>query len=158
MAGTATALSLQFINSKGEETGAAHPTMKSHFSPGFSSETIATTGTTIHVLRKGTGRSLLLLHGYPETHLTWHEVAPQLAEQFSVVVPDLRGYGASGKPPCVVGHERNRRCLVGHTRYLASEVRRAGNAKGSRLRPLFCRRRDLRRRLQSGANFSVEEP
>ena len=66
--------------------------------PGFSAESVNTSGTTIHVLRKGTGRPLLLLHGYPETHLTWHKVAPQLAEVFSVVVPDLRGYGQSGRP------------------------------------------------------------
>ena len=66
--------------------------------PDFKSDMIETSGTTIHVLRKGTGRPLLLLHGYPETHLTWHKVAPLLAEQFSVVVPDLRGYGDSGKP------------------------------------------------------------
>ncbi len=68
------------------------------FFPGFSTELVETSGTTIHVLRKGAGRPLLLLHGYPETHLTWHKVAPQLAEHFSVVVPDLRGYGDSGKP------------------------------------------------------------
>jgi haloacetate dehalogenase len=75
------------------------------FFPGFSAETIQTSGTTIHVLRKGTGRPLLLLHGYPETHLTWHKVAPQLAEEFSVVVPDLRGYGQSGKPEGGERHE-----------------------------------------------------
>lgn len=75
------------------------------FFPGFSAETIQTSGTTIHVLRKGTGRPLLLLHGYPETHLTWHKVAPKLAEQFAVVVPDLRGYGASGKPEGGERHE-----------------------------------------------------
>jgi haloacetate dehalogenase len=75
------------------------------FFPGFSVEMIKTTGTTINVLRKGSGRSLLLLHGYPETHLTWHKVAPKLAEQFSVVVPDLRGYGDSGKPQ---GGERHK--------------------------------------------------
>lgn len=66
--------------------------------PGFSAEMVRTTGTTIHVLREGGGRPLLLLHGYPETHVTWHKVAPELAERFSVVVPDLRGYGDSGKP------------------------------------------------------------
>ena len=75
------------------------------FFPGFSAETIQTSGTTIHVLRKGTGRPLLLLHGYPETHLTWHKVAPKLAEQFAVVVPDLRGYGDSGKPEGGERHE-----------------------------------------------------
>jgi haloacetate dehalogenase len=81
---------------------------------GFSAESIETRGTTINVLRKGAGRPLLLLHGYPETHLTWHKVAPQyarrvrkvrLAEQISVVVPDLRGYGASGKPQGGERHE-----------------------------------------------------
>ena len=75
------------------------------FFPGFSTELIKTSGTTIHVLRKGTGRPLLLLHGYPETHLTWHKVAPQLAEQFSVIVPDLRGYGKSGRPQGGKRHE-----------------------------------------------------
>lgn len=75
------------------------------FFPGFSAESVETTGTTIHVLRKGSGRPLLLLHGYPETHLTWHKVAPKLAEQFSVVVPDLRGYGDSGKPEGGQRHE-----------------------------------------------------
>src|SRR5438874_7556259 len=59
------------------------------FFPGFSAEMVRTTGTTIHVLREGAG-PLLLLHGYPETHVTWHQVAPELAERFSVVVPDLR--------------------------------------------------------------------
>ena len=67
--------------------------------PGFSAEMVKTSGTTIHVLQNGSGQPLLLLHGYPETHLTWHKVAPKLSEQFSVVVPDLRGYGDSGKPP-----------------------------------------------------------
>jgi len=46
-----------------------------------------------------------MLHGYPETHLTWHKVAPRLAEQFAVVVPDLRGYGDSGKPQGGQRHE-----------------------------------------------------
>ena len=75
------------------------------FFPGFSTEMVKTSGTQIHVLRKGAGRPLLLLHGYPETHLTWHKIAPQLAEQFSVIVPDLRGYGKSGKPPDGNRHE-----------------------------------------------------
>ena len=73
--------------------------------PGFSAELIETGGTTIHVLRKGAGPPLLLLHGYPETHVTWHKVAPQLAEHFSDYVPDLRGYGDSGKPPDGERHE-----------------------------------------------------
>src|SRR6201988_4010718 len=75
------------------------------FFPGFSAESVETGGTAIHVLRKGSGRPLLLLHGYPETHLTWHKVAPQLAEEFSVVVPDLRGYGGRGTPEGGGGHK-----------------------------------------------------
>ncbi len=46
----------------------------------------------------GEGPPLLLLHGYPQTHLMWHKVAPSLAQRFTVICPDLRGYGASSKP------------------------------------------------------------
>lgn len=46
----------------------------------------------------GSGPPLLLLHGYPQTHVIWHKVAPRLAEQFTVVATDLRGYGDSSKP------------------------------------------------------------
>ena len=80
------------------------PVRAGGYFPGFSTELIKTSGTTIHVLRKGAGRPLLL-HGYPETHLTWRKVAPELAEQFSVIVPDLRGYGKSGKPQDGKRHE-----------------------------------------------------
>lgn len=52
----------------------------------------------------GTGPPLLLLHGYPETHVMWHAVAPALAERFTVVVADLPGYGRSFRPPVVVDH------------------------------------------------------
>lgn len=75
------------------------------FFPGFSAELVKTSGAYIHVLRKGSGRPLLLLHGYPETNLTWHKIAPRLAERFSVIVPDLRGYGDSGKPEGGERHE-----------------------------------------------------
>jgi haloacetate dehalogenase len=46
----------------------------------------------------GEGTPLLLLHGHPQTHAMWHRVAPQLAERFTVVAMDLRGYGDSGRP------------------------------------------------------------
>ena len=49
------------------------------------------------------GPGLLLLHGYPQTHVQWHKVAPRLAEQYTVVAPDLRGYGDSEKPPAADG-------------------------------------------------------
>ena len=65
---------------------------------------IATTGTTIHGRRGGQGPPVLLLHGIPETHLMWRQVAPQLAGQFTVVATDLRGFGASGTPPSTPDH------------------------------------------------------
>ncbi len=51
----------------------------------------------------GRGEPLLLLHGHPQTHAMWHRVAPQLASEFTVVMPDLRGYGDSGRPPAGEG-------------------------------------------------------
>ena len=65
---------------------------------GFVSAEIETSGTTINLVHGGVGPPVLLLHGYPQTHVTWHKVAPRLAEHFTVVATDLRGYGDSGKP------------------------------------------------------------
>jgi haloacetate dehalogenase len=65
---------------------------------GFSTEMIATAGTRICTLRKGSGPPLLLLHGYPQTHFIWHKIAERLSDEYSVVLTDLRGYGDSGKP------------------------------------------------------------
>jgi haloacetate dehalogenase len=66
--------------------------------PGFRAEDVHTSGATIHVLSKGSGPPLLLLHGHPETHVAWHKVAPALTDRYTVIVPDLRGYGDSSKP------------------------------------------------------------
>ena len=71
---------------------------------GFETKRIATSGAEINLRVGGHGPPLLLLHGYPQTHAMWHRVAPQLAEQFTVVVPDLRGYGDSSKPPTTADH------------------------------------------------------
>jgi haloacetate dehalogenase len=65
---------------------------------------IPTSQTTIHGVSGGSGPPVLLLHGIPETHLMWHRVAPALAERFTVVATDLRGYGTSGKPPSTADH------------------------------------------------------
>ena len=65
---------------------------------GFANHRIDTGGCEIHALAGGSGPPLLLLHGYPQTHVMWHKVAPSLAERFTVIAPDLRGYGASAKP------------------------------------------------------------
>ena len=71
---------------------------------GFEAATVEVEETTIFIRRKGDGPPLLLLHGFPETHVMWHAVAPTLADTFTVVCADLRGYGASGKPPSSPDH------------------------------------------------------
>jgi haloacetate dehalogenase len=60
-------------------------------------------GVEINFVYSGTGPVVLLLHGYPQTHTLWHKVAPRLAERFTVVAPDLRGYGDSEKPVAAPG-------------------------------------------------------
>src|SRR5680860_1169670 len=65
---------------------------------GFGYETVKTKGAQINVAVSGEGPPLLLIHGNPLTHVSWHKIAPQLARQFTVIAPDLRGYGDSSKP------------------------------------------------------------
>jgi len=69
------------------------------FFPGFRTRTIQTSGAMINTRLGGSGPPVLLLHGYPQTHVEWHKLAPRLAERFTVVMTDLRGYGDSSKPP-----------------------------------------------------------
>ena len=64
---------------------------------GFETLTLAPQGVAIHARRGGSGPPLLLLHGHPQTHAMWHRVAPALAERFTLVMPDLRGYGISAR-------------------------------------------------------------
>ena len=64
----------------------------------FTHTRIKTSGADIVVSYGGKGPPLLLMHGNPFTHLSWHKIAPRLAEEFTVVLPDLRGYGDSSKP------------------------------------------------------------
>jgi haloacetate dehalogenase len=66
--------------------------------PGFESRRLATQGAEINFVVGGSGPPLLLLHGYPQTHALWHKVARELAENYTVVCSDLRGYGDSSKP------------------------------------------------------------
>ncbi len=61
-------------------------------------------GATIRTVVGGEGPPLLLLHGYPQTHVMWHKIAGKLAEDFTVVVTDLRGYGDSSKPETTPDH------------------------------------------------------
>jgi haloacetate dehalogenase len=70
-----------------------------HFFPGFRRQIIQTSGATINVLVGGDGPPVLLLHGYPQTHVEWRKMASELAKNYTLVLPDLRGYGDSSKPP-----------------------------------------------------------
>jgi len=72
--------------------------------PGFSRKKFRTTGATINAAWGGEGPPVLLLHGYPESHVMWHKVAPALARDYTVVCADLRGYGDSSKPKGLPDH------------------------------------------------------
>ncbi len=96
-------------------------------------------GITLRVATGGKGPPLLLLHGHPQTHVTWRKVAPTLAEHFSLVLPDLRGYGDSSKPEGGEGHiayaKKNMAAdqvalmrLLGHSRFAV-----AGHDRGGRV-------------------------
>src|SRR5438270_2657880 len=74
------------------------------FFPGFEQRRITTSGAEINLVTGGSGSPLLLLHGYPQTHVMWRKIAPRLAQDFTVVIPDLRGYGDSSKPPSTPDH------------------------------------------------------
>lgn len=68
------------------------------FFPGFKHLNMATSGAVIRLRHGGSGPPLLLLHGNPQNHVSWHRVAARLAERYHVVLPDLRGYGDSSLP------------------------------------------------------------
>lgn len=72
--------------------------------PGFKQARIKAGEVTIHTVYGGQGPPVLLLHGWPETHVAWHKIAPLLAKDFTVVAPDLRGYGDSDRPPGDTAH------------------------------------------------------
>ncbi len=74
---------------------------------GFTKQTITVDGVDIFCRVGGEGPPLLMLHGYPQTHVMWHKVVPELSKHFTCVCPDLRGYGASAKPPTTADHAPN---------------------------------------------------
>jgi pimeloyl-ACP methyl ester carboxylesterase len=76
--------------------------------PDFEIIDLRTSGATIHCLRKGSGPPLLLLHGYPQTHVIWHKIANRLSERYTVILTDLRGYGDSSKPKAALGTKTTR--------------------------------------------------
>src|SRR2546423_4628743 len=71
---------------------------------GFDTREIDTGETRIFLRCAGSGPPLLLLHGFPQTHLMWRDIAPRLSRRFTVVCADLRGYGRSGCPPSTPDH------------------------------------------------------
>ncbi len=71
---------------------------------GFKQQIFSQQDLAINYLIAGQGPPLLLLHGYPQTHVMWHKIAPQMTEQFTVVLSDLRGYGDSSKPATRADH------------------------------------------------------
>jgi haloacetate dehalogenase len=93
--------------------------------PGFQTHDIETdAGVHIHARTGGEGPPLLLLHGHPQTHAIWHKVAPVLAERFSLVLCDLRGYGDSSKPAGDAEHAHYSK------RVMARDMRRVMQALG----------------------------
>src|SRR4051794_34752180 len=71
---------------------------------GFETVDVDVAGVRVHASVGGSGQPVLLLHGYPQTHVMWHRVAPVLARGHTVVAADLRGYGDSAKPPGGADH------------------------------------------------------
>jgi haloacetate dehalogenase len=71
---------------------------------GFEAAEVETGETSIFLRRSGSGPPLLLLHGFPQTHIMWRNVAPLLARDFTVICADMRGYGRSGCPPSTPDH------------------------------------------------------
>ena len=72
--------------------------------PGFASKWVDTAAGRIFARTGGEGPPLLLLHGYPQTNVMWHRVAPALARHFSLIMPDLPGYGWSAAPASDAAH------------------------------------------------------
>ncbi|MGW8376778.1 alpha/beta hydrolase [Streptomyces sp. ODS28] len=85
---------------------------------GFDRRTVDADGVRINVRTAGEGPPLLLLHGYPQTHLIWHRVAPELTDSHTVVLADLRGYGDSDKPPSDDEHTPYSKRAMAHDQVL----------------------------------------
>jgi haloacetate dehalogenase len=106
--------------------------------PGFAEREIALGDVSLYARIGGAGAPLVLLHGYPQSHVMWRRVARALAGRFTLVVPDLRGYGGSSVPPSLYGEAYSKRVMaadivalmraLGHERF-----RLAGHDRGARV-------------------------
>jgi haloacetate dehalogenase len=107
--------------------------------PGFEYQRVDVAGVTVNCAVAGSGEPVLLLHGYPENHLMWHQVAPALARGHTVVLADLRGYGDSAKPvPDTAGEVYSKRSMardqIGLMRQLGfTEFQLVGHDRGARV-------------------------
>ena len=127
--------------------------------PGFESRRLRSSGATINLEIGGDGPPLLLLHGYPQTHSMWHKVAPDLAREYTVVCPDLRGYGGSSKPRGLPGHANySKRAMaldmaeiMESLGFLAFHV--VGHDRGARVAHRLAR--DFAKRVRTLTTFSV---
>ena len=100
---------------------------------GFEYQRVDVEGVTVNCAVAGSGAPVLLLHGYPENHLMWRDVAPVLARDHTVVLSDLRGYGDSGKPaPDAAGLVYSKRSMAGDQ---AGLMRQLGSAAAQLRKP-----------------------
>ena len=106
---------------------------------GFGERRVEVGDASLFLRMAGSGPPLLMLHGYPQTHVVWHRVAPRLARQFTVILPDLRGYGQSRGPVPDGAHRHYSKrvmaddmvrlmSVLGHERFLL-----AGHDRGARV-------------------------
>jgi haloacetate dehalogenase len=95
--GTAALASGLVVPSRAQAAAGAGNTLR--FFPGFKSAKVTTSGAEINLVHAGSGPPLLLMHGAPQTHVSMRVIAADLAKDYTVIVPDLRGYGESSKPP-----------------------------------------------------------
>jgi haloacetate dehalogenase len=112
--------------------------------PGFRTADFDHGDVRIHYAIGGSGPPLLLIHGYPQTHAMWRKVAPALAKRFTVIVPDLRGYGDSSKPAGDERHETySKRAMAGDMAALMTQLGFAqfavcGHDRGARVTHRLC--------------------
>ncbi len=114
------------------------------FGAEFTSRRLTVDGVSINFVEGGKGEPRLLLHGYPQTHVMWHQVAPELAKHFRVICPDLRGYGDSDKPGSGVGHSAySKKAMAGDMIGLMEQLgfgnfMVAGHDRGARVTHRMC--------------------
>lgn len=121
------------VGSDGLPSPSSTTPMPSLLPVGFTQATVEVNGVAIHYVMGGQGEPLVLVHGWPQTWYEWHRLMPALAEQYTVIVPDLRGAGQSAKPAPTLGYDaytlaEDLHQLVGHLGF--KSIRLVGNDIG----------------------------